>query len=155
MSLSNITSATLHSLVKLTEKKESLLAEIQKIEAELSSALTGGSVSSPKPKGRPAKKAAPVKKSTAIKKAPAAGKVPTAKKASVKSTPAKRGKAGGLKGKVIAALEAAGETGVKVTDLAKTLKVKGTSLHVWFATTGKKTPGIKKVGKGHYQLVKQ
>jgi hypothetical protein len=45
-----------------------------------------------------------------------------------------------------------GDAGVKVADLAKTLKVKGTNLHVWFATTGKKNPGIKKAGKGHYKL---
>jgi len=32
--------------------------------------------------------------------------------------------------------------------------VNGTNLHVWFATTGKKNPAIKKVGKGHYKLAK-
>lgn len=30
----------------------------------------------------------------------------------------------------------------------------GTNIHVWFATTGKKNKGIKKIGKGHYQLKK-
>jgi hypothetical protein len=43
---------------------------------------------------------------------------------------------------------------VKVAELAKTLKVKGPNIHVWFATTGKKNKAIKKVGKGHYQLKK-
>jgi hypothetical protein len=60
---------------------------------------------------------------------------------------------GGLGAKVLKALEGAGEAGVKVADLAKTLKVKGVNLHVWFATIGKKNKAIKKVGKGHYKLV--
>ena len=40
-----------------------------------------------------------------------------------------------------------------VREMAKTLKVKGVNLQVWFATTGKKNPAIKKAGKGHYKLV--
>ena len=46
------------------------------------------------------------------------------------------------------------DAGVKVTELANTLKAKAANLHVWFATTGK-TPAIKKAGKGHYKLVKK
>ena len=61
---------------------------------------------------------------------------------------------GGLGKKVLKALEAAGDAGVKVAELAKTLKVKGPNIHVWFATTGKKNKGIKKIGTGHYQLRK-
>jgi len=41
---------------------------------------------------------------------------------------------------------------IKVSDLAEKLRVKGTNLHVWFGTTGKKNKAIKKVGKGHYRL---
>lgn len=36
-------------------------------------------------------------------------------------------------------------------DLAKSLKINGTNIHIWFATTGKKHP-ISKIGKGHYAL---
>jgi mannose-6-phosphate isomerase-like protein (cupin superfamily) len=32
------------------------------------------------------------------------------------------------------------------------LKENVLNLHVWFATTGKKNPAIKKAGKGHYKL---
>ena len=60
---------------------------------------------------------------------------------------------GGLGAKVLKALESAGDAGVKVTELANALKVKAGNLHVWFATTGKKNPAIKKAGKGHYKLV--
>lgn len=55
---------------------------------------------------------------------------------------------------VLSALDAAGDAGVKVADLAEKLRVKGTNLHVWFGTTGKKNKAIKKVGKGHYRLQK-
>jgi len=141
MSLSSFTSASLKSLSKLIDKKESLASEIAKIEAEISSFLTGKPVkATTKRRGRPSKKAAAVKKSVPAKKAPKAGK--------------KRVVRGGLGAKILKALDTAGDAGVKVADLAKSLKVNGTNLHVWFATTGKKNPAIKKAGKGHYQLAK-
>ena len=141
MSLSSFTSTSLKSLSKLIEKKESLVAEIAKIEAAVASLLTGKPAKAPvKRRGRPAKKVAAVKKSAPAKKAP--------------KTVKKRASRGGLGAKVLKALEAAGDAGVKVADLAKSLKVNGTNLHVWFATTGKKNPAIKKVGKGHYKLAK-
>jgi DNA replication initiation complex subunit (GINS family) len=141
MSISSFTSASLKSLSKLIDKKESLIAEIAKIEAAVASLLTGKPVKAEgKRRGRPAKKSAAVKKSAPAKKAPKVVK--------------KRVSGGGLGAKVLKALEAAGDAGVKVSALAKTLKIKGTNLHVWFATTGKKNPAIKKIGKGHYKLVK-
>jgi hypothetical protein len=141
MSLSSFTSASLKSLSKLIDKKESLVAEIAKIEAAVASLLTGKPAKAPgKRRGRPAKKSAAVKKSVAAKKAPKAVK--------------KRAVRGGLGAKILKALDTAGDAGVKVADLAKSLKVNGTNLHVWFATTGKKNPAIKKVGKGHYKLAK-
>jgi hypothetical protein len=141
MSITSFTSASLKSLSKLIDKKESLASEIAKIEADISSFLTGKPAKAPgKRRGRPAKKSAVVKKSAPAKKAPKAVK--------------KRASRGGLGAKVLKALEAAGDAGVKVADLAKTLKIKGVNLHVWFATTGKKNPAIKKVAKGHYKLAK-
>ena len=142
MSLSSFTSASLKSLSKLIDKKESLASEIAKIEAEITAFLTGKPVkATAKRRGRPAKKGAAVKKSVPAKKAPKAGK--------------KRIVRGGLGAKILTALEVAGDAGVKVADLAKSLKVNGTNLHVWFATTGKKNSAIKKVGKGHYKLLKK
>jgi hypothetical protein len=141
MSITSFTSASLKSLSKLIDKKESLASEIAKIEADISSFLTGKPAKAPgKRRGRPAKKSAAVKKSVAAKKAPKAVK--------------KRAVRGGLGAKILKALDTAGDAGVKVADLAKSLKVNGTNLHVWFATTGKKNPAIKKVGKGHYKLAK-
>lgn len=148
MSLSSFTSASLKSLSKLIGKKDSLIAEIKKIEAEIAAVITGkpakvakvakAAKAKGKRRGRPAKQVVAVKKSAPAKKAPKASK---------------RASRGGLGAKVLKALESAGDAGVKVTELAKTLKVKGVNLHVWFATTGKKNPAIKKAGKGHYKLV--
>ena len=142
MSISSFTSASLKTLSKLVDKKGSLVTEIKKIEAEIAAVLTGKPVKATKTngkrRGRPAKKGAAVKKSAPAKKTPKAIK--------------KRAARGSVGAKILKALETAGDAGVKVADLAKNLKVKGTNLHVWFATTGKKNPAIKKAGKGHYKL---
>ena len=135
MNISNITSDSLKSLLKLTAKKDSLVKELGKIEAQLGALFAGKAKVAGKRRGRPAKRGA-----KAIKKA----KAP--------KVGSNRGPRGGLGKKVLNALETAGDAGVKVAELAKTLKIKGPNIHVWFATTGKKNKAIKKVGKGHYQL---
>ena len=61
--------------------------------------------------------------------------------------PAKR-KRGEIKRRIIADLQKAGAKGVKVTELAKRLNCRGASLHVWFNTTGRKTPQIVRAGRG-------
>ena len=137
MNLTNINTGALRNLIKLTERKESLLAEIEKIENQLASLLTGKAVrTSGKRRGRPAKK----------------GKVAKAVKA---GRSAKRAPRGTLKKKIFAALKAAGEAGLKVTDLSKKIGVKNANVHVWFSSTGKKLPEIKRVGKGHFKLVEK
>lgn len=130
--LSSLTSSALNQLSSLVDQKESLVKEIERIESHMASIISGTPVRGTKAKsGRPAAKGKPTK---------------TAKKTS------KRGSRVNLGTKVLSALEAAGDAGVKVADLAEKLRVKGTNLHVWFGTTGKKNKAIKKVGKGHYRL---
>jgi len=145
MSFSSFTSNSLKSLSKLIDKKDSLVAEIHKIEAEIAAVLTGKPAKAAKApgkrRGRPSKNGGAAKKSTPAKNAPKVGN--------------KRSSRGALGAKVLKALESAGEAGVKITELAKVLKIKTANLHVWFATTGKKNPSIKKAGKGHYTLVKK
>jgi hypothetical protein len=134
MKLTNINTSALRNLIKLTERKESLLNEIEKIESQLSSLLTGKAVrSSGKRRGRPAKK----KAGRPAKKAARSGK---------------RAPRGLLKKKIFAALKAAGDAGMKVTELSKKIGVKNANVHVWFSSTGKKLPEIKRVGKGHFKL---
>ena len=130
--LSSLTSSALNQLSSLVDKKEELVKEIERIESHMASIISGKPVRTTKGKpGRPAAKASKTAKKTT-----------------------KRASRGNLGTKVLSALEAAGDAGVKVADLAEKLRVKGTNLHVWFGTTGKKNKGIKKVGKGHYRLQK-
>lgn len=130
--LSSLTSSALNQLSSLVDQKESLLKEIERIESHMVSIVSGKPVRATKAKpGRPS-----TKTTKTVSKA------------------AKRGSRGDLGTKVLSALEAAGDAGVKVADLAEKLRVKGTNLHVWFGTTGKKNKAIKKVGKGHYRLQK-
>lgn len=109
MANTTLTVESLKQLMKLTQRKEQLLKEIEKVEDLIKGALGGKA-----PRGR--KAAAPK----------AAGK------------PRGRKRRGSLGKKILAALEAAGAKGVKVADLAKQIGAKGPNLHVWFATTGKK-----------------
>jgi hypothetical protein len=148
MSLTNISSTALKSLIKLTERKEGLFREIEKIESQLSSLLGGKPVrstrSTGKRRGRPAKKGRPGRPGRP------AGK---AKKATAaKGKRGSRAPRGTLKKKIFAALKAAGDAGIKVADLSKKIGVKNANVHVWFSSTGSKLPEIKKVGKGHYKL---
>jgi hypothetical protein len=131
MNLTNINTNALRNLIKLTQRKESLLNEIQKIESQLASLLTGKAVrSTGKRRGRPAK-------------------------ATKGRSSGKRAPRGQIKKKILAALKAAGDAGMKVTDLSKKIGVKNANVHVWFSSTGKKLPEIKRVGKGHFKLVEK
>ena len=73
---------------------------------------------------------------------------------------AKRGRKGGkaargaLKAQILDALKQAGAKGLTVKDLAETLNVSYRNVYIWFATTGKKMGGIKKIGPAHFKLTK-
>ena len=132
--LSSLTSSALNQLSTLVDRKEELVKEIERLESQMASIISGKPVRATKGKpGRPAKKGP---------------------KAKTTRKPGKRGSRGGIGAKVLSALETAGDTGVKVTDLAEKLRVKAANLYVWFGTTGKKNKAIKKVAKGHYRLQK-
>jgi hypothetical protein len=143
MNITNISSNALKNLIKLTQRKEGLLNEIQKIESQLASLITGKPArTTGKRRGRPAK-------------AKKAGRPAKAAKATKGRSSAKRAPRGQIKKKILAALKAAGDAGMKVTDLSKKIGVKNANVHVWFSSTGKKLPEIKRVGKGHFKLVEK
>jgi hypothetical protein len=142
MDLTKINTGALRTLMKLTERKESLVNEIEKIESQLVSLFSGKAVrTAGKRRGRPAKKGRPGRPAGKAKK-------PSAPKGKSKS----RAPRGTLKKKIFTALKAAGDAGIKVADLSKKIGVKNANVHVWFSSTGSKLPEIKKVGKGHYKL---
>ncbi len=85
-------------------------------------------------------------RSAAVAAAPSAGSRPT------RGARPRKAKRGALKEKIMAALEAAGATGVRVKDLAATLATKPVNIHSWFHSTSKRNAAIKKITGGHYRL---
>jgi len=61
-------------------------------------------------------------------------------------------KRGELMSRIMEELKSAGSAGVKIPDLADKFGVKRKNLFIWFATTGRRNPAIKKVGESHYRL---
>lgn len=141
MDISLITSQSLLHLLSLTEKKEELLQILEQIDAEILRTLKGGvSVEVLEIKSAPAP-AAPSQKPVVTLKAPTK---------SAKAKKAKTGKSGGLKEKILALLEAAGDEGLRVKDIAAKLDSKPANISVWFSTTGKKL--ATKVEPGRYAI---
>lgn len=126
MDITAISPETLKELIKLAEQKQALLEQIAVIDSSIAKISSGSALPAAAPK-----KAAK-----------------TVKKASV----AKRGKRGGLKEGIVSLLSEAGASGIAVLEIAKKLSVKPQGIHAWFQTTGKKVPGIAKVGRGVYSL---
>ena len=128
--LRNIPSATLKQLVRLTERKEALMAQIQEIDREMIRVQSKFGIPS-----REGDRHAPV----TVSRAPG-GPV------------RRRSKRGALKEKILRALRSAGKKGATVGDLSKRLKVPSANLYVWFNGTGRSVPRIRKVGVAKYQL---
>ena len=133
MELSKINIRVLENLIKLSKKRDALLAELKTVEAGLKAAFAGG-----KPAARAV--ARPGVKTAAVAPKPVA------------KAAGKTGRRGALKTKILAALRAAGGEGIAVKDLSKKLGVKNQNVHVWFSSTGKKISAIQKLGAGAYRL---
>jgi hypothetical protein len=126
----NIPSAVLRQLVKLSERKEALMTQIQEIDrrmVRLQSRFGVPSLST----GR----GAPITVARAGREA--------------RSRHTKRG---ALKEKIVRALRTAGHKGATIRELSKKLGVPSANLYVWFNGTGKNVRGIKKIGVAKYQL---
>ena len=57
-----------------------------------------------------------------------------------------------LKEEIVSALTAAGPGGLSVKELSAKIKANFASVNTWFYTTGKKFPGIKKIGAARYAV---
>ena len=57
---------------------------------------------------------------------------------------------GELKAAIIKLVKQAGESGITVTELAASLKMKAINLYVWFNTTGRRVKEITKIGQAKY-----
>lgn len=130
MDISLINSQSLLRLLSLTERKEELLKLIDEIDAAIIGTLQGGiSVE-------------------VIEMEPTPSITAPAPKRSAKKT--KTGKPGGLKARILALLQEAGDQGLPVKEIAGKLGAKPANISTWFSTTGKAV--TTKVAPGRYAI---
>lgn len=140
--------ANIHSWFSANLKK---ISKLQKIgEARYALSTSNGSVA----KAAKKVKAPKAKKAKALKvvkasKSPKAAKPLKAKKVKARKTKAGRGE---LKGQILNELKQAGAEGITIKDLSEKLKANYKNIYIWFVTTGKRIPGIQKVGPAQYKL---
>jgi hypothetical protein len=127
--LRNIPSSTLKQLVRLSERKEALMAKIQEIDREMLRVQNKF--------GIPAREG---DQQGAVTVSRPGGQMRT------------RSKRGALKEKIIRTLRSAGKKGATVGELSKKLKVPSANLYVWFNGTGRSVRGVKKIGVAKYRL---
>lgn len=125
MDIKHITSDSLRRLLSLTTKKEQLIKAVSDVENQIAKTLKGAAT-------------------TAVEVAEAVTPFKPAKKAKK----AGGGRSGGLKDRVLALLEAAGDEGLRVKDIAAKLGSTPGNISVWFSTTGKSL--TTKVEPGRY-----
>lgn len=122
MDIKHITSQSLRRLLSLTEKKDKLIKGVEELETEIAKTLKGVATSV-------------VEVAEVI--------VPPKRARKTKA-----GKAGGLKDRILDLLDAAGEEGLRVKEIAEKLGSKASNISVWFSTTGKKH--TRKIKPGRY-----
>jgi hypothetical protein len=148
MSLNNITSSQLRSLIPIVERKERLQEELAEIESKLSIYL------SPAPVRRDLRPTPKPRRLRVSKTFEVRAPEPRVQKGKLKPEPVSRGlkgkKRGSLKDLILIALKKAGHQGLAVKELAAALGAKSNRLHVWFSTTGKNVEGLTKVGPGRW-----
>jgi hypothetical protein len=128
--LRDIPSSALRQLVRLSERKEALMAQIQDIDRKMMRVQNKFGIPS-----REGDQPAPV----SVSRTPG-------------GQPRRRSERGALKEKIVRALRVAGKKGSTIGELSKKLKVPNANLYVWFNGTGRSVPGIRKIGVAKYQL---
>ncbi len=126
MNFSKLNSTVLRQVLKLSERKEALLKELEEIENEIFSQLHGLDSS----RSFIQKKAQPSKK----------------------GDDSKRLGRGMMKQNILQALTEAGSAGLRVPELSKKINATSASIHVWFSNVGKKITEIEKIGAGHFRI---
>lgn len=129
----NIPSAILRQLVKLSERKEALMTQIQEIDRQMVRLQSRFGVPS-----LSAGRGAPV----------------TVSRAGRSQSRRRHTKRGALKDKIVRALRTAGHKGATIRDLSKELGVPSANLYVWFNGTGRNIRGMKKIGVAKYRLMR-
>lgn len=125
MNFSKLNTTLLRQVLKLSERKETLLHELAKIENEIFAQLHSHSSAT----------------GTTIKN----------EDGNNLRTGKRLGK-GMMKQNVLEALKEAGEAGLRIPELSKKIDATSGSLHVWFTNVGKKLSEIEKIGAGHFRI---
>jgi hypothetical protein len=128
--LRNIPSSDLKKLVKLSERKEALIAQIQEIDRQMVRVQSRFGI--PSQNGNQ-------------------GAAVTLSRQGRRST-GRRTKRGALKEKILKALREAGRKGATIRELSAKVRVPSANLYVWFNGTGKNVRGIQKIGVAKYRL---
>jgi hypothetical protein len=139
--------ANIHSWFSTNAKKVRGLKKT----GEAQYTLIGGAASTkaakaPATAAKPGRAAKATKAPKAVATPRKAGRPAAAKGA---KEPAKRGE---LKNQILAELQKAGSEGITIKDLSDKVNTKYKNLYIWFVTTGKRIPGIEKVGPAQYRL---
>ena len=141
MNPTDYTTTQLRQALKLLERKETIQAQVAALEQQLAR-LVGGSSSGLSP--------------VVAAKGKGAGKAGAKEQAAKGAKPRKassREKRGSLKEAILTELKAAGQSGLGLKELAGKLQRESRHVSAWFASTGKKLPNLKKIGRGIYSLV--
>jgi hypothetical protein len=128
--LRNIPSSDLKKLVKLSERKEALIAQIQEIDRQMVRVQSRFGI--PSQNGNQ-------------------GAAVTLSRQGRRFT-GRRAKRGALKEKILTALREAGRKGATIRELSAKVRVPSANLYVWFNGTGKNVRGIQKIGVAKYRL---
>jgi DNA invertase Pin-like site-specific DNA recombinase len=134
MKLADINTQTLSALLSLTKKKETLLAKVEAVEKQIASLASGET--------REAIRVLRAKKARR-------GRKPGTKKT---TSSGKRAPKGLLKEQITSILNAAGEAGSSVKEIAEKVGKPIQHIYVWFSGTGKKLGMFDKMGEGKYRI---
>jgi predicted transcriptional regulator len=128
--LRNIPSSDLKKLVKLSERREALIAQIQEIDRQMVRVQSRFGI--PSQNGNQ-------------------GAAVTLSRQGRRFT-GRRTKRGALKEKILKVLREAGRKGATIRELSAKVRVPSANLYVWFNGTGKNVRGIQKIGVAKYRL---
>lgn len=131
MSLTDLTTADIAKITKLLERKEALQNEVAAIDEQLMAIEKG-------------------------QKAPAAstnGHITRSGSTRASGRGRRRNARGSVKEQIIALLQSAGKQGISIKELAESLNTKYGNVSVWFQSTGKRIPQVKRVAPARYAWI--
>ena len=145
MNINTLTSSHVQHLLDLTKRRESVATELAHIESQIAAIYGNGQSTT----SAPATSAEPAPRRRGPGRRPGI---------TASAAPARRGRKPGstrrgtLKEKIMSILRSAGSKGLRVREVAEQIGAKKDAVNVWFYTTGKNVPGLKKIAPGTFSL---